>query len=183
MIYVEASYDKNTLKKLERRLGKMKKEAPKALKNAINMTARQTRTGLKNEVRRQYTVKAGEVSKRMSIKRATNSELQATVFIRGKPLKITAYKTTTPKSGAKAQVLKSGGLKPIVGPKEITAFKGLNNLIWQRAGKSRLPIRPLAAVSVPKAVEVRVYAKVRPEIKRNLQESIEKQVDRILGKG
>lgn len=181
MNFIEITYDRNMLTQIERRLGKMKSEAPKALKNAINMTARQVRTDLKKEVRRQYIVKAGEVAKRLTMKRATNSHLEATIFVKGKPVKITNYKTTTPKKGAKAQVLKSGGLKPLVGPKGITAFKGLNGLIWQRRSKERMPIKPLSAVSIPKAVEVRVYDNIEPGIKENLKRNVDAQVKRILG--
>ena len=36
---IEISYDRNMLEQVERRLGRMKSEAPKALKNAINQTA------------------------------------------------------------------------------------------------------------------------------------------------
>lgn len=182
---IEITYDRRMLAKVERKLGRMKNEAPKALKNALNMTARQARTDLKDRVRKQYTVKAGKVSQAMKIQKATNTKLDATIFVSGGVLNITNYKATAPKKGAKAQVLKSGGLKPIVGPKKITAFKGLNDLIWQRRGNERYPIKPLKSLSIPKAVsdEKRVYGIVEPVIMKNLKENVEKQVKRILEKG
>ncbi len=180
---IEITYDQNMLERVERKLGQMKKEAPKALKNALNQTARQARTDLKNQVRKQYTVKAGKVSQAMRIQKATNTKLDATIFVKGKVLNITNYKTSAPKKGAKAQVKKDGGLKQLVGPKEITAFKGKNGLIWQRRGKGRYPIKPLKSLSIPKAVgdEKKVYGVVRPEIKRNLKANVDAQVRRILG--
>ena len=79
---IEITYDRNMLAKVEQKLGEMKSQAPKVLKNAINQTARQARTDLKNQVRKQYTVKAGKVSQAMRIQRATNSRLDATIFTR-----------------------------------------------------------------------------------------------------
>lgn len=180
---IEISYDRNMLEQVERKLGRMKSEAPKALKNALNQTARQARTDLKNQVRKQYTVKAGKVSQAMRIQRATNSKLDATIFVKGKVLNITNYKTSAPKKGAKAQVVKDGGLKIIIGPKGITAFKGKNDLIWQRRGKERYPIKPLKSLSIPKAVgnERKVYGKVKPDIKKNLKINVNAQVRKILG--
>lgn len=185
---IEISYDRNMLARIERTLGRMKSEAPKALKNALNRTARQARIDLKNQVRKQYTVKAGKVSRAMTIQRATNSRLDATIFVKGKVLNVTDYKTTAPKKrlrGAKAQVVKDGGLKRIVGPKKITAFKGINDLIWQRRGKERYPIRPIKSLSIPKAVsnDKKVYGIIKPHIKKNLEANVKSQVRKILQKG
>ncbi len=182
---IEVTYDRDMLAKIERKLGRMRGEAPKALKNAINQTARQARTDLKNQVRKQYTVKAGKVSKAMRIQSAKTSRLEATIFVKGKVLNITSYKTSAPKKGAKAQIVKGGGLKQLVGPRKITAFKGINDLIWQRQGKERYPIKPLKSLSIPKAVgnEKKVYGIVEPDIKRNLKSNVARQVKRILEKG
>lgn len=180
---IEISYDRDMLAKVERKLGRMKSEAPKAFKNAINQTARQARTDLKNQVRKQYTVKAGKVSQAMRIQRATNTKLDATIFVKGKTLNITNYKTTAPKKGAKAQIVKDGGLKQIVGPKGITAFKGKNDLLWQRRDEERYPIKPLKSLSIPKAVgnKRKVYGVVKPDIKKNLKANVNAQVRKILG--
>ena len=153
---VEITYDQDMLRQVERKLGRVKSEAPKALKNALNQTARQ----------------------------ATNSKLDATIFVKGKVLNITNYKTSTPKKGAKAQVKKDGGLKQIIGPKGITAFKGINDLLWQRRGKERYPIKPLKSLSIPKAIgnEKKVYGVVRPDIKKNLKANVDAQVRKILGR-
>ena len=179
---IEISYDRNMLAQIEKKLGKMKGEAPKALKNALNKTARQAQADLKKQVKKQYVVKAKKLSEAMRIQKATNSNLDATIFVRGKVLNITNYKTSTPKKGAKAQVAKDGGLKQIVGPRGITAFKGMNDLIWQRRGKERYPIKPIKSLSIPKAVgnEKKVYGIVEPDIKKNLKANVNAQVRRIL---
>ena len=179
---IEVSYDQKMLAQVERKLWMMKSEVPKVLKNAINQTARQARSDLKEQVNKQYTVKLGKISQAMRIQRATNTRLDATIFVKGKVLNITNYKVTTPKKGAKAQIVKSGGLKQIVGPKKITAFKGLNGLIWQRRDKKRYPILPLKSLSIPKAVgsERRVYGIIKPRIRQNLKKNVQAQIQRVL---
>lgn len=174
-------FDPISLGKVEKKLGNLKSQAPKALKNAINMTARKTRTELKNTVKKEYTVKARDLSSGMTLSSASVGNLEATIYIRGKPLHITHFKATTPKSGAKTQIVKSGALKAIVGPRKIKAFRGVNGLIWQRVGRERFPIKPLSSNSVPVMVRNdKVYGKVEPTIKRTLKENVDKQVRKIL---
>ena len=60
-------YDQNTLAKVEKKLGSLKSEAPKALKNAINQTAKQARKDLATEAQKTYVVKSGRFNKSMSI--------------------------------------------------------------------------------------------------------------------
>ena len=49
---IEISYDRNMLAQVEKKLGKMKSEAPKALKNALNQTAKQARKELADEAQK-----------------------------------------------------------------------------------------------------------------------------------
>ena len=49
---IQIEYDRNMLAKIERRLGRMKSEAPKVLKNAINQTAKQARKDLAAEAQK-----------------------------------------------------------------------------------------------------------------------------------
>lgn len=49
---IEISYDRNMLAQVEKKLGKMKSEAPKALKNALNQTAKQERKDLADEAQK-----------------------------------------------------------------------------------------------------------------------------------
>ena len=65
---IEINYDENMLAQVERKLGQMKSEAPKALKNAINQTAKQARKDLAIEAQKTYTVKTGRFNKAMKIK-------------------------------------------------------------------------------------------------------------------
>ena len=76
---IEVTYDQDMLAKVERKLGRLKSEAPKALKNALNQTARQARKELATEAQETYTVKSGRFNKAMKLKSATASKLEATI--------------------------------------------------------------------------------------------------------
>ncbi len=182
---IEYQYDSDLLAQVEKKLGNMKSEAPKALKNALNTTGRKARTDLKTGTREEYTVKSTYLTKAIRLQSAKVSDLTAVIYVSGPTLNITDFKTTTPKSGAKASV-KKGGLKQLVGSRGIKAFSSsasqLNGLIWQREGAERFPIRPLKSPSVPNMLREKgdVYKKVSPTIMDNLMDNVEKQVSRIL---
>lgn len=174
-------FDPVSVQKVEKKLGDLKAKAPQALKNAINMTARKARTDLKNATKKQYTAKVGDISRGMRLTSASVGNLQATIYIKGSPLHITHFKATTPKRGAKAQIVKSGSLKVIEGPQKIKAFRGLNSLIWQRQSEERLPIKPLYSNSPPVMVgNDKVLNTVTPTINKTLKDNVNKQVKRIL---
>ena len=178
---IKYEFDPVSLAKVEKKLGNLKSKAPQALKNAINMTARKARTDLKKAAQKQYTAKSGDLSRGMKLSSASVGNLQAVIYVRGQPLHITHFKATSPKQGAKAQILKSGSLKLIQGPQRIKAFRGLNGLIWQRDTAERLPIKALFSNSAPVMVgNEKVLGKVTPTINRMLRDNVNKQVRRIL---
>ena len=85
---IQIEYDRNMLAKIERRLGRMKSEAPKVLKNAINQTAKQARKDLATEAQKTYVVKSGRFNKAMKIKNATAGSLEATIKATGAPMEL-----------------------------------------------------------------------------------------------
>lgn len=178
---IKYEFDPVSVQRVEKKLGDMKAKAPQALKNAINMTARKARTDLKNAAKKQYTAKSGDISRGMRLASASVGNLQATIYVKGSPLHITHFKATTPKRGAKAQIIKSGSLKTIEGSQKIKAFRGLNGLIWQRESEARLPIKALFSNSAPVMVgNDKVLKTVTPTINKALRENVNKQVKRIL---
>jgi len=112
-------FDPNTLAKVERKLGSLKSEAPKALKNAINQTAKAARKDLAEEAQKTYVVKSGRFNKAMTIKNATQGNLEATIKATGAPMELKDFKVSpaTARTGSKrpsitkAKVLASGSLK------------------------------------------------------------------------
>lgn len=179
MIKYEFEYETVSLNKLERKLGKLKSDAPKALKNAINQTARKARTDLKNQTRAVYSIKAGKVSSAEKLYTASVANLEAIIRVKGEAPSITEYRATTPKSGAKAGQ-KKGSLKQLV----TSAGKawGSDGLIWQRKTNDRLPVKVIHGSSVPVLMrpDGQVFNKVEPTINKNLMDYVNKQVEKIL---
>ena len=100
---------------VEHRLGKMKDQAPKVLRSAINSTAVEARKLLAQEAQSRYTVKNPGFNSAAKIRRATVSNLVATIQAGGKRLDIPRFHVTRPRShkkgapGAKAEVGPAAG--------------------------------------------------------------------------
>ena len=74
------------LAEIEKKLGDMRNEAPKVLKNAINQTAKQARKELATEAQKKYVVKSGRFNKAMKIKKATARNFAAIIKTTGKAM-------------------------------------------------------------------------------------------------
>ena len=194
MIRIEV--DQESLRYVQNRLGVMRNKAPQVIASALNDTARSGRQKLTTGVRAGYIVKSGAAKSNMKIRRATYGRLQATITAQGSPIKLEKFKATAPWSGAKGQVLKSSGLKALVNSQGIKAFaagmsKGhpgiVHNGIYQRRGKSRLPIKSFYGPSSAKMVEKTYDGEggagraIKPEIEKDLQKNIDRQIKRLVG--
>lgn len=181
------------LKQIERKLGRMKREAPKALKRALNQTAKQARKDLVVEAKKKYAIKTSGFNKAMRIKNATSSKLEATIKATGKVMGLKDFKVSPPtmRTGVnrpdivKAKVLKLGEMKSLeMGNLKafVTKFSNGHVAVAQRKGEKRLPIRTFLTNSIPVILksERRVYGIVRPHIKKNLKENVNLQVKKIL---
>lgn len=172
------------LRYVQRKLQGMETKAPRVIKNAINHTAREARKKLAAGAQGAYTVKSGGFNSRMKIQNATNSRLYAAIRSKDRPLTITRFHATAPKGGGRADIVK-GGLKELVGPKNIKAFKS-GGLIMQRKTKERYPLKALRSNSVPKMLE-KVYSGERgiegalaPVIQKTLHDEIKKEIKNLL---
>lgn len=176
---IEYQVDEQMLEEVQAKLGAMKAKAPTVISRALNKVATTARVDLANKAQATYTVKSGGFKKDMTIQKATAGNLEAVIRSQGKPLPINRFHTTAAKkSGAKANIIKGGGLKQLI-KGNIKAFKGPNKHIYQRRGKERLPIKRLSSNSIPKMIgnEQRVYGIVKPSIDRNLQHYVEQQIE------
>lgn len=181
------------LAQVERKLGQMKSEAPKVLKNAINQTAKQARKDLAIEAQKTYTVKTGRFNKAMKIKNATPTRLEATIRATGKVMGLKDFKVSPAKiqtgknrpEVVKAKVLKSRSMKPLKMGKLkafVTKFSSGHVAVVQRRGEERTPIKTFSTNSIPVMLknERRVYGVVKPHIMQNLKQNVEIQVRKIL---
>lgn len=180
MIRVEV--DAASLSRVQKKLGTMKSKAPQVIAKGLNQTAKQARKRLAEKAQQAYTVKTGKFNKNMKIKNATAGNLEAEIRSQGKPMNITNFKYSAPASGAKSQIVASGGLKQLI-MGNIKAFKGKNGLIWQRRSAARMPVKPLKSNSIPIMIgsEKRVYGIVKPHIESDLKKNIEKQIKALVG--
>ena len=107
------------------------------------------------------------------------------------PFKDFKVSPASPRTGAarpdvvKAKVLKASGMKALQKgdiKAFVVRFKSGHVDVAQRQGPPRLPIKTLYSNSIPKMLgnEKRVFKVVKPNINKNLQENIDKQVRKIL---
>lgn len=200
---IEITYDHDMLRQIERKLGKMKGEAPKVLKNAVNQTAKQARKELAAEAQKTYTIKKGGFTKAMKLKSASMSNPEATIKAKGEPIPLVNFRVSKAGGQVRAQVLKSGGLKPLekggikafvnnIARKGQTRKKDTkkgkvgtsvrHNAIAQRETKQRLGIEEKFSNSIPIMLgnEKRAYGVVEPHIKENLRKNVENEVRKVL---
>lgn len=170
------------VREVEKRLGDAADKAPKVIAVALNRTARKAVRILAKQAQSKYTIKTTGFVKDMHVKTANYSNLTATIESEGETHVLTHFKYSAPQSGAKAQVLKEGGLKAL-NKGGIKAFQGKNGLIWQRKGEARQPVKVLHSNSVPKMIESKkhVYGLKQDEIGSILEKNINQQIARILG--
>lgn len=187
-------WDHDDLAYVQKKLGSMSAQAPRALRDAVNNTAVTARKLLLQEAQKRYTVKASGFNSRANIVKATLASQTAWIKVKGRTLTTPRYRYTAPRTGAaKAEVLAGSGLKPIIGANGIKAFvakvtsgKSKTNQIMQRKGADRLPVRVMRSPSVPKQIEM-VYdgraitsTPLKKEIEKIYQANVQKQIQRFL---
>lgn len=199
-------YDSDIMAQIEKKLGALSSEKYKVLKNAINATARQAKKDIAEKAQEEYTAKKGAISKVSKLKNATASNPDATITVTGKTMELKKYKTRNPKSGSQAQILASGGMKPIQSKKGTKAkaflatFASGHTAIVQRqdgktytgqgaakrkakwgSGADMTAIKSLLSISYPKMVGgEKVYGELAPEIYENLMENVQKEIRKVL---
>ena len=149
------------LEKIIQRLNRLPDQiaAPNILENAINSTARKVRKQLVKDAKGEYAVKNTKALKDESqggpkVLTATTANMSAAIQSRGPMQDIMAFMTrpNTKTGAAAAQVLASGGMKPLeMGDLKafVTKFASGHVAIVQRKGAERLPVKKLLSPAVP----------------------------------
>lgn len=167
--------------------------APNILKNAINSTARKVRKQLVKDAKGQYAIKDTKALKDESmggpkVLTATTANMSAAIRSRGPMQDIMAFMTrpNTKTGAAAAQVLASGGMKPLEmgGLKAfVTKFASGHVAIVQRKGADRLPVKKLLSPAVPFMLgNETVREKAEALAYETLQGEIDKRIQKVLGK-
>lgn len=177
--------DAPKIKEVEKRLGLLWSQARPVLARAVNRAAENAKTNMNRKVREQYLVKARDVNKTVSIRKANHVSLGAVVKSKGFKIPLIKFKVSpkkpkpkNPPSAYKAQVKKGGGLKPVLG-----AFVANINgpKMMQRIGKKRLPIQQLFGPSVPEMIGApSVIGYIEKEALSTLEKRIDHEIKRLL---
>ena len=186
-------------------LGDLKSQRFKVLKNAVNATAKQAQKDLVERAQAEYTAKKGPLKKATTIKKGTDSKPEATITVKGATLELREFKTSAPKSGAKAKILNSSTLKLIQSQKGgrakafLATFESGHTAIVQRQegetyrrdGAKRQAkygrhidmtrIKKLLSISFPKMVGgSAVLGELGPSIYDTLLENVNKEIRRVM---
>lgn len=185
---LQFEFDQVTVRAIEARLGALKAKAPTALKNALNATARDARTDLWAKANATYTIKKGGITKDMKVQPAKTTNLEAVLLTRGAPIEMINFSVRnrqgTPSVAILRGQLKSMGKRSFVNN---VAHNGRHIAVAKYIGgkDSRLKIEKKFSVSSPTMIgnERKVYGVVEPNILKNLQNNVDKQVEKILARG
>lgn len=186
-------------------LGDLKSQRFKVLKNAVNATAKQAQAALVDKVQAEYAVKKGLLKRAATIKKGTDSKPEATITVKGATLELREFKTSAPKSGAKAKILNSSTLKLIQSQKGskakafLATFESGHTAIVQRQdgetyrrdGAKRQAkygrhidmtrVKKLLSISFPKMVGgSAVLGELGPSIYDTLLENVNKEIRRVM---
>lgn len=151
---------------------------------ALNKTATSARVKLAQKAQASYTVKSGGFKKDMQIDKASAGNLVATIRSSGNTLEVKKFHYSTPQTGVKIDVVRSG-LKPIIkyGNKAFVGKGKANGQVYVRTSSARLPIEKIKSKSVPYMIgsEPRVWGPMRPQIGADLQKYMRQQIALLVG--
>ena len=188
------------------RLGEIPGQVNKAVRFAVNDTAKQARSRLSAKIRETYTVKLAGLNKALQIKNATNRNLTAHIIGNNKkiPLYKFKYKKNVPGKGGRAVFAmkkKNSSMDELIHPgtkakafiAKVRAFNGRDNNgntvysdtktvtgIFQRESTNRDKVRMLYGDSVAQMLtNVDVYGIVRADIENDLKRNLERHIRRL----
>ncbi|WP_252225423.1 MULTISPECIES: phage tail protein [unclassified Clostridium] len=185
---VSIKIDSKQMKKTLNKLSTFPKEINKASSAAINRTLTFSNKKLKQEVKKTYNIKAGEIQSTIKIKKSNPSKLSGEIISDGNRLTLGRFSRSAGnwKKGKKIKVkVKKSGTKPInTTPKAFIANLNGNNHIVKREGKSRYPIKVLKTLSIPQMISnTKVSDVIMDETNKQLQKRLEHEVEyRLLKK-
>lgn len=124
-------------------------EAKKILWRAVNRAATAGRTRASVSIRKSYVIKAGDIKKRIKIRRASSSNITASLRASGptEPLMNFRVSPSFPDAMRVRAAVKKGGMKPIENAFVTRTSNGFVNA-FVREGDSRYPIKGLYGPSI-----------------------------------
>lgn len=173
--------------RVEQRLGKFRKEAPKVMSRALNRAISAGKTQASKDTRSKYTVKAGDINATIDLKKSTKNQLSASFRSRGKRMSLTKYRVT-PTMPKPQKPPKS--LKVMIEKGNKVAYKGafladLGSMkVFKRVTSKRLPIKELTGPSVPQLLKGILKTKTVNDRANEVYKSrLDHEISRILERG
>lgn len=175
--------DARALRQVEMRLGAMKSKPPTAISRALDRTAINAKTNVSKKSREIYVIKSKDINQALKISRSSKGSLNVTLAYRGERIPLDKFKFSPsnprPKKPPTLKVsVKKDGMKSL-----LHAFVADINgsKIFERVGKSRLPIGRLFGPAVPQIVnkeELRRF--VEAEAEKTYEKRLDHEIKRVL---
>jgi len=159
--------------------------AGKAMSRAINRAIQGARTAATKQIRRVYRIKSGDVKATMTLRRATPSNLSASVTSRGKRINLYAFAPRPSASGTGGKGRRHLTISVLRGRRTrhrsawVGSFgKSARLRVAMRKGPKRFPIRALSGPAVPQMLGTR---DVIAEVEKVAAERLDKRLDHEIG--
>ena len=149
----------------------------KATLSALNKTGKQALTAADKAMRQIYTLKKKDITKALKFKKANYSTMTAYIVSKGTKFPVIAFQAKQTKKGVTVKIKRAGGKKLIRHAFKATMKSGHTG-VYQRAGKSRLPLKPeLRTISVPQTLtSEKILDVINKAIDDNLQKNFNSAV-------
>jgi len=183
---MDINVDEKMYIEVQRKLGRFHKKAPNAISNSLNRAASNINKNVKKEVRKEYHIKSKDVGSTLKVTKASRSSLGAEVRSKGELIPLDRFKvspkTVNPKRKSPIKVaVKRDGLKKVLGA-FVLDINGKK--VFERTGKSRLPIKRLFGPSVPQMIgNEEVHEEIHSEGLKTFNSRVEHEIERILERG
>lgn len=183
---IRLQVDRGTFDTLINVLNAAGKRADMGIRKAVNETAQKTRKDLCSKTKENYTIKRDHLKlSHFKVRKATTGSLMAEINISGRPTNLRKFKSqkNTKTMAARAVVrTDSGGMKLLEkdGIKAFVRKVGGNELILQRKGRSRNPIKGLMGPGRNQMAE-RVYEDIQTDVSAELKRQIELVIIKTMG--
>ena len=144
-------------KALKHLLNTLPKEIPRVMTRAINKVAKATFTRIIKRITKDYAVKSKELKERnLTLRRANFRNQTAIIKIKGRRIRLLAFRARQLKKGVSYQIKKSRGRRKVYafmesppGTGRPTTMSSGHKGVFRRKGKARLPIIELFGPSIP----------------------------------
>lgn len=178
------------MRDLSARLGQFRSEAPRAMANAMNKTARRIRRKITQDAKGRYVLrdKTRLNATQVKLSNARPSQLTASMFAKGEMQELLDFMVSERPVGVNqtryfASVLKSSALKAFdKDPRPFLAtFQSGHTAIVVRKGKKRFPLEKLLSPAVPHMLNnPRIAQEAREMMADLLPQTISQEIERIL---